>query len=197
MHIIGHVTDLGYQLIRPEFQQFIENEQSIINLVKDVTNVLAEIAVNSHHTPALYSTFLRALISARTDAPAQEGEDVGDQSDNMSNGDLTNHSNGNNNNNANSALFAGNQPMGMNGTNGIGDYSFAGEMPPAVDISTFPPTMADMPSSDSQMGMLFVENFLSDGFWDSVLVPGKRLVKRVHLCPSDIFLQVTRIPWKA
>ncbi|KAG0695278.1 fungal-specific transcription factor domain-containing protein [Suillus ampliporus] len=152
------------KLIRPEFQPFIENEQNIIDLVKDVANVLAEVAVNSHHTPALYSTFLRALISARTDSP-QEPEDVpssGEHSDTMSHGDMTNNLN-------NSALFA-NATMGMNGTNGMSDYSFASEMGPVADISTFPPTMADMPSSD--MGMLSMENILSNGFWDSVLVPG-------------------------
>jgi len=161
------------KLIRPEFQQFIENEQNIIDLVKQIANVLADIAVNSHHAPALYSTFLRALISARTDAP-QEPEDVqsGDQTDNMSHGDMANNHNNNLNNMNNSALFAGNPTMGMNGTNGMSDYSFASEMGPVADISTFPPTMADMPSSDEHMGMLSMENILSNGFWDSVLVPG-------------------------
>lgn len=183
---IRRVTDLGYQLIRPEFQPFIENEQSIINLVKDVATVLAEIAVNSHHTPALYSAFLRALISARTDAPAQEPEDMqpGDRGDNMNHGDMTNNNNDNNINN--SALFAGNPHMGMNGRNGMSDYSFASEMGPVADISTFPPTMADMPSSDEHMGMLSMENILSNGFWDSVLVPGKQLIKRTCFCLFDV-----------
>ncbi|KAG1842718.1 hypothetical protein C8R48DRAFT_37699 [Suillus tomentosus] len=72
----------------------------------------------------------------------------------------------------NPALFGGNPAMGMNGTNGMSDYSFASEMGPVADISTFPPTMADMPSSDEHMGMLSMENILSNGFWDSVLVPG-------------------------
>ncbi|KAG1734300.1 fungal-specific transcription factor domain-containing protein [Suillus lakei] len=157
----------GYaELIRSEFQQFIENEQNIIDLVKDVANVLAEVAVNSHHAPALYSTFLRALITARTDSPPEPEEvSSGDQSDNMSHGDMANNMN-------NSALFGGNPAMGMNGTNGMSDYSFASEMGPVADISTFPPTMADMPSSDEHMGMLSMENILSNGFWDSVLVPG-------------------------
>ncbi|KAG1863638.1 fungal-specific transcription factor domain-containing protein [Suillus subalutaceus] len=154
------------KLIRPEFQQFIENEQNIIDLVKDVANVLADVAVNSHHTPALYSTFLRALITARTDSP-QEPEEVssGDQSDSMSHSDMANNMN-------NSALFSGNPAMGTNGINGMSDYSFASEMGPVADITTFPPTMADMPSSDEHMGMLSMENILSNGFWDSVLVPG-------------------------
>ncbi|KAJ8589697.1 hypothetical protein M405DRAFT_817576 [Rhizopogon salebrosus TDB-379] len=161
------------KLIRPEFQQFIENEQNIIDLVKQIANVLADIAVNSHHAPALYSTFIRALISARTDAP-QEPEDVqpGDQTDNMSHGDMANNHHNNINSMNNSALFGANPTMGMNGTNGMSDYSFASEMGPVADISTFPPTMADMPSSDEHMGMLSMENILSNGFWDSVLVPG-------------------------
>ena len=58
--------------MRPEFQQYIQNEQKIIDLVNDIATVLSDIAINSHHTPALYSTFLRALISARTDAPQQQ-----------------------------------------------------------------------------------------------------------------------------
>jgi hypothetical protein len=169
--VTRHDPNTDLQLIRSEFQQFIENEQNIIDLVKDVANVLADVAVNSHHAPALYSTFLRALITARTDSP-QDSEEVssGDQSDNMSHGDMANNMN-------NSALFGGNPAMGMNGVNGMSDYSFASEMGPVADISTFPPTMADMPSSDEHMGMLSMENILSNGFWDSVLVPGKRLLR--------------------
>lgn len=170
--VICHGTNIDFQLIRPEFQQFIENEQNIIDLVKDVANVLADVAVNSHHAPALYSTFLRALITARTDSP-QEPEEVSsrEQSDNMSHGDMAHNMH-------NSALFGGNPAMGMNGTNGMSDYSFASEMGPVADISTFPPTMADMPSSDEHMGMLSMENILSNGFWDSVLVPGKHTSRK-------------------
>ncbi|KAG2336590.1 hypothetical protein BDR05DRAFT_953242 [Suillus weaverae] len=82
--LLSRETSLCRWLIRSEFQQFIENEQNIIDLVKDVANVLADVAVNSHHAPALYSTFLRTLITARTDS-TQESEELssGDQSDNI------------------------------------------------------------------------------------------------------------------
>ena len=45
-------------------------------------------------------------------------------------------------------------------------------MGPVADISTFPPTMAPYPPEDN-MGVLAVDNILSSGFWDSMLVPGK------------------------
>ena len=39
------------QLIRTEFQPFIENEQAILNLVSEMADLLESIAVNPHHTP--------------------------------------------------------------------------------------------------------------------------------------------------
>ncbi|KAG9318732.1 hypothetical protein JVU11DRAFT_831 [Chiua virens] len=76
----SHFVFLSYavlsllKLIRPEFQQYIHDEQKIVDLVKDIATILGDIAINSHHTPALYSNFLRALISARTDAPQQQSQ---------------------------------------------------------------------------------------------------------------------------
>lgn len=153
--------------MRPEFQQYMENEQKIIDLVKDIATVFGDIAVNSHHTPALYSTFLRALISARTDGTEQLSQQqlqpppevVVDEA--VDQNDLS--------------LFA--PTMSMNGN----DFQFAGEMGPVADMSTFPPTMATMPTSDEGMGMLSMENIFSNGFWDSVLVPGT-LMLPVCLC---------------
>jgi len=159
----SHFVFLSYavlsllKLMRPEFQQYMENEQKITDLVKDIATVFGDIAVNSHHTPALYSTFLRALISARTDGTEQSQQppqplpevvvdEVVDQND--------------------LSLFA--PTMSMNGN----DFQFAGEMGPVADMSTFPPTMATLPASDEGMGMLSMENIFSNGFWDSVLVPG-------------------------
>jgi hypothetical protein len=54
----------------------------------------------------------------------------------------------------------------------LNEFQFDSEMGPVADISTFPPTMAPYPPQDS-MGTLSVENILSSGFWDSMLVPGK------------------------
>jgi hypothetical protein len=39
------------QLIRTEFQPFIENEQAILGLVSEMADLLESIAVNPHHTP--------------------------------------------------------------------------------------------------------------------------------------------------
>ncbi|KAF9227599.1 hypothetical protein BS17DRAFT_856106 [Gyrodon lividus] len=188
----SHFVFLSYavlsllKLIRPEFQPFIENEQKIIDLVKDIAAVLGEIAANSHHTPALYSTFLRALISARTDGPQQQQQQqqpqqrllqpqpqhqpqsqpqtdvvVGDEG--MLQNDMGLSV-------SNSALFG--SAMTTNSMNGMNEFQFASEMGPVADMSTFPPTMAALPTSDEGMGMLSMENILSHGFWDSVLVPG-------------------------
>jgi len=44
-----------------------------------------------------------------------------------------------------------------------------GEMGPAVDLTTFPPTMADQ---EQAWPSLSVDNIFSNGFWDNVLVPG-------------------------
>ncbi|KAI6109599.1 fungal-specific transcription factor domain-containing protein [Pisolithus sp. B1] len=179
----SHFVFLSYavlsllKLIRPEFQPFIQNEQRIVELVKDVATVLGEIAVSSHHTPALYSTFLRALISARTDGVQQQqqaqqqvqqqlqpqpsgavGMDDAAQQTDM---DMM----------PNPTLFPGNPNISVNGPNGINDYQYAGEMGPAEDITTFPPTMAPLPPDDG-MNMYSMEHWLSNGFWDSVLVPG-------------------------
>ncbi|KAF8136647.1 fungal-specific transcription factor domain-containing protein, partial [Boletus edulis] len=168
----SHFVFLSYAVlsllkcIRPEFQQYIQNEQKIIDLVKDIAAVLGDIAVNPHHTPALYSTFLRALNSARTDAPQQQSPPqlqqqlqsqpqpeimVGDEA-------------------------AGQHDMNLFGStmsmNGMNDFHFTSEMGPVADMSTFPPTMATLPTSDEGMGMLSMENIFSNGFWDSVLVPG-------------------------
>jgi len=60
----------------------------------------------------------------------------------------------------------------MMATNGVNDFHFTSEMGPVADMSTFPPTMATLPTSDEGMGMLSMENIFSNGFWDSVLVPG-------------------------
>ena len=54
----------------------------------------------------------------------------------------------------------------------LNEFQFESEMGPVADISTFPPTMAPYPPEDN-MGLLAVDNILSSGFWDSMLVPGK------------------------
>ncbi|KAJ7811377.1 hypothetical protein B0H14DRAFT_3090616 [Mycena olivaceomarginata] len=98
---------------------FVQTSYAVLSLLKDVADVLENISANALHTPALYSKFLRALISQRLETPAPESK-----------------------------------PMG-----------------PVADMSTFPPTMAPIPAEDS-LGSLTMDNILSNGFWDSMLVPG-------------------------
>lgn len=56
----------------------------------------------------------------------------------------------------------------------LNEFQFDSEMGPVADISTFPPTMAPHPSEDN-MGTLTMDNILSSGFWDSMLVPGNHI----------------------
>lgn len=183
-----------FQLVRPEFSAFLDNEQSTLNLVRDVADVLDNIAANPLHTPALYSGFLRALISAKLDAqPSSQQQSV--------NGDELNHDvdqqqgqtqDGQNDNingaggaagglsgtqTPNSGLFPhgifGGSSGGIHGPEGLlHEFHFDSEMGPVADMSTFPPTMAPNPSEDALAGALTMENILSSGFWDSMLVPG-------------------------
>jgi hypothetical protein len=53
----------------------------------------------------------------------------------------------------------------------LNEFQFDSEMGPVADITTFPPTMAPYPPEEN-MGVLAVDNILSSGFWDSMLVPG-------------------------
>lgn len=56
---------------------------------------------------------------------------------------------------------------------GLNEFQFEGEMGPVADMSTFPPTMATVPSDDHNMSsMMSMDSILTSGFWDSVLVPG-------------------------
>ncbi|EGO21211.1 hypothetical protein SERLADRAFT_373019 [Serpula lacrymans var. lacrymans S7.9] len=160
------------KLIRPEFQPFLENDQKIFDLVKDVVSTFEGVAVNSHHTPALYSTFLRALISARTDGSSSRAESQAEaalsleKDDPSMQGDPNHQMNHQNNQGTYSNSHA------MNNALGINEFQFESEMGPVADITTFPPTMAVMPNSEETMGMLSMDSILSTGFWDSVLVPG-------------------------
>ncbi|SPO27877.1 uncharacterized protein UTRI_05020 [Ustilago trichophora] len=66
----AHILTLAYacvfllKLIRPAFAGYVE-EESILALVQDACDMLQEVSVNETHTPALYASFLRALLQAR------------------------------------------------------------------------------------------------------------------------------------
>ena len=136
-------------------------------MVNDVADVLEQSAAGLMHTPALYSTFLRALISAKTEpsdadngpqtsqTPNTDGEASQDQPQSSS----SNHA-------ANNGTFMSslNDPLS--------EFQFDSEMGPVADISTFPPTMAPNPTEDHLSNMLTMDSILSASFWDSVLVPG-------------------------
>ncbi|KAF8205592.1 hypothetical protein K438DRAFT_1905269 [Mycena galopus ATCC 62051] len=139
-------------LIRPEFQAFLENEEQTIGLVKDVADVLENIAANALHTPALYSKFLRALISQRLETPPSKPTSRGSV-----NGpptpELPQFSNS-------SMGFGTNDRSGNTFT--LNEFQFDGEMGPVADMSTFPPTMAPTPAEDT-LGYNAMEG-LSGGF---------------------------------
>ncbi|KAG2019940.1 nuclear protein [Coprinopsis cinerea AmutBmut pab1-1] len=199
----SHFVQISYavlsllKLIRPEFQAFLDNEQATLQLVKDVADVLDNIAANPLHTPALYSGFLRALISAKLEpqlplsAPEEPTNNSGPDSN--ANNNNSNAVDGNNDSNA-PATSSSNQNSEMPPPNGflhhhhpqtqfshhetnqnisfsLNEFQFDSEMGPVADISTFPPTMAP-PPAEQEMGAMTMENILSSGFWDSMLVPG-------------------------
>ncbi|KAF8237671.1 hypothetical protein L208DRAFT_476330 [Tricholoma matsutake] len=155
------------KLIRPEFQAFIDNEQDALTLVQDVTDTLESIAANPTHTPALYSSFLRALLSAKSNV-----NDGKDDTNTSLNGDAASYQN---------SVQGDMRPPSGYGSQHLNyaaepsyllnEFHFESEMGPVADMSTFPPTMAPNPSENS-MGSLTMDNILSSGFWDSVLVPG-------------------------
>jgi hypothetical protein len=132
------------------------------------------------HTPALYSAFLRALLSNKMNPPASDPAPVqpdhhqqtGDpsisvipvQQDGMMQNGHVHHAQVAPP--APDAMQYGGYPTQFGS---YPEFQFAGEMGPVADMSTFPPTMAPMPAPppDDMSHALF-----ATGFWDNVLVPG-------------------------
>uniref|UniRef100_A0A8H8CNI7 Zn(2)-C6 fungal-type domain-containing protein n=1 Tax=Psilocybe cubensis TaxID=181762 RepID=A0A8H8CNI7_PSICU len=158
------------KLVRPEFQAFLDNEQSTLSLVKDVADTLESIAANPLHTPALYSGFLHALISAKLEQQPSSHASVNDEDKVHGNidGEQSNDVHGGSHT---PSSFGHQGTFGHDPVFSLNEFQFDSEMGPVADMSTFPPTMAPNPSEDS-MGALTMENILSSGFWDSMLVPG-------------------------
>lgn len=151
----------------------MDNEKSTFAIVRDVADSLERIAADPLHTPALYSTFLRALIVARVEGPTQPSSPPHNglkaHAHHALNGDdVHGHSQYHSHADFGSPNLLG---SGLDSSTPA-DFQFNGEMGPVVDISTFPPTMAPTHSSDHASGMLSMDSILSGGFWDSVLVPG-------------------------
>ncbi|EIW60220.1 uncharacterized protein TRAVEDRAFT_145442 [Trametes versicolor FP-101664 SS1] len=171
-------------LIRPEFQAFLDHEQKTVAIVNDVANVFEQIAVNQLHTPALYSCFLRALISARTQENANSNLAHSSSSSVTAGTQDQHHTNGESSTSHDAPVASGSSHPYTNGhTNGhasangnldtfLDNFAYSGEMGPVADISTFPPTMAPPQQHGMDVNMLSMDSILSADFWDSVLVPG-------------------------
>lgn len=160
------------QLLRPELQSFID-EQKTINLVKETADLLEAVAASPMHTPALYSVFLRALIAAKkTAAPNTTNSKDSPQFD----GDpapVQGAPNSYQGFSSSTAVAGSNSGLGANGNGyqSLNEFQFDGEMGPVVDMTTFPPTMAEQNDQSVTSPMSF-DHIFSGGFWDSVLVPG-------------------------
>lgn len=150
------------------------DERSTISLIRDVADLLENIAAGPLHTPALYSTFLKALISVQVDGQAMPSQDSPRLGPSLSSpehsGETLNGESAQNGLDARGGLnlFGAN----FDGVLSPPEFNFNSEMGPATDITTFPPTMAPTNSHDDVSGMLSMDSILSNGFWDSVLVPG-------------------------
>ncbi|KAI0822788.1 fungal-specific transcription factor domain-containing protein [Trametes gibbosa] len=166
------------KLIRPEFQAFLDHEQKTVAIVNDVANVFEQIAVNQLHTPALYSCFLRALVSARTDANANSTYAHAAAASSSSGPGSGSGAGAHDAAQSAHAYTNGHHASASGSGSGVTvdalleNFEYSGEMGPVADISTFPPTMAPTPQHGLDVNMLSMDSILSADFWDSVLVPG-------------------------
>ncbi|KAB5595391.1 Fungal Zn(2)-cys(6) binuclear cluster domain containing protein [Ceratobasidium theobromae] len=161
------------KLIRPEFSAFLDNEQKTLKLVQNIADLFEQIAANPYHTPALYSTFLRALITAKKEsatAPSSpkpvNGQDPGTADEQVQ----QNHG----------PTISPDEPMGDTSvyTMGLrlypptGDGALFGEQAAGFDDSFPPPMGGHIGGDDATMNGLGMEHMFSNGFWDSMLMPG-------------------------
>ena len=165
----------AYQFTRPAFRSFLVDEKGTLALIQEVADLLESIAAGPLHTPALYSTLLRALVSVqnggqadgrespRAEPNANYQEHAGDKGSLSAMGDHLGN--------------GGDASLGFLGsgfddaTTSLG-FQVNSEMGPVADMSTFPPTMAPTNPNGDASGMLSMDSILSTNFWDSVLVPG-------------------------
>ncbi|KAG6816697.1 hypothetical protein H0H87_003785 [Tephrocybe sp. NHM501043] len=178
------------KLIRPEFHPYLDDEQRTLSLVSDVADTLESCAANSLHTPALYSHFLRALITAKSSSATNTGESSsisGDAATTNSTNDDPNQQQQQQQHQQQqqqSQPYTSTEDPNVNGVTfnpgaayagepgySFNPYQFESEMGPVVDMSVFPPTMAPNPPEGDMVPALTMDNILSSGFWDSVIVP--------------------------
>ncbi|KAH9952175.1 hypothetical protein B0H21DRAFT_17239 [Amylocystis lapponica] len=161
------------KLLRPEFKAFLDHEQKSIDLVKGVADIFESVAEAPLHTPALYSHFLRALLSAKTDPDASVVTATSAAAANPAymQPQRTPPESVRSNDMPPPPVPPAHMQGGTPAADAFSGFYTAGEMGPVADISTFPPTMvSDPPAMD--MSMLSMDSILSADFWDSVLVPG-------------------------
>lgn len=156
---------------------------------------------------ALYSTFLRALVSSKA-GQTRDGTPApsGDHNVPTANGDgdasmqEPPESNGTHPPTGGaapppppSAPHADNSSAGMNPWNNLNAFNnYSGEIGPTQvqDLSTFPPTFAS-PADPNEYPLFSMDNILGDGFWDSVLMPGRLKFQPVASLSADATMQVT------
>ena len=192
------------------------DEEKTIKLVKELADTLENVAVGPLHTPRLYSTFLKAVIASKTGASVngeRDGFENGEPTDPPTSPSIhtspsasiqSPHLQQQPQQQAGTHLemISPNPTVGELAppmsvpvpppTDGIFpgcDYYFQndGEMGAVLDISTFPPTMADHEQSWSPLS---VQNIFSHTFWDNVLVPGmsssstvvSHVLRRLQVC---------------
>jgi hypothetical protein len=164
-----------------------------LKLVGEVADWLERLAVSPMHTPALYSTFLRALLNNKMNSTPPEGQTHSsdpqrsgmDPSLQMMQPQQQQHhpdvmvSNGGDQHvqvqvqaHAHpTADYQYNNYQQQQLPPAYPEFQFAGEMGPVADMSTFPPTMAPVPTQPEDM--LSSQALFASGFWDNVLVPGE------------------------
>lgn len=171
------------------------DEEKTVKLVKELADTLENVAVGPLHTPRLYSTFLKAVITSKTGAAAngeREGFENGEPTEPPTSPSI--HTSPSTSiqspphlqqqqqagaqlemisPNPTAGELAPHIPVPPPTESVFPNYDFYfqndGEMGTAVDISTFPPTMAD---HEQPWSPLSVQNIFSNTFWDNVLVPG-------------------------
>ncbi len=160
----------------------MDNEAKTLSLVNDIANLLGEIATSPQHTPALYSAFLKALMVAKgvgsqlasprgsVMTPVhQYGESMDSERETVFSTSTDGESL------QRSAHHVHDLAQGLD-VSYFSDYNLTGEMGPASDISTFPPTMASTPGPFvDDASILSMDSIVTPNFWDNLLIPGESL----------------------
>lgn len=179
----------------------MHNPERTVSLVKDVAECLDKIAVGPQHTPALYATFLRALIEARpkttqTDSPPFPAATLSSATANIITSDSIfqnaipetlfldpsfphNFFDSSHSQDLSEELLSGFTSSIDTPRPGRAFFSTStvGEMGPIMDGSIFPPVPMPPPANptthEELANMLSMDSILSPSFWDNILIPGK------------------------